>query len=497
MPSNVRILAGFNPLRACPIDARIVSADQTTIPALTVYKGLVCYNTTTDQLFIYTGEDQTNVAANWMRLVATTAAGDLERIEVSQLTFNGSGEAATVNVHGAAGTVVNLSIINTDPMGWISSGALGATSGTIRETANDGDYQFSTTLTIPSSVVSVDRTFSILASEAGNPSDNVTSGLIRQQHTQVFASGNLTGQVEAVILGRDLTLTATILTGDPPYSLVLNRSRTDPTDNPIQSATLSPTVSARDSFTFNAIDTFPLPVGDNEYDIHVAETTGAAPDTLVLTYNFVREADVFMALDDPLYATGTWTITVNDEIYTAMRALATAGSPISNSFTLRFGTTDVAIFPEIAATGTVSLSIPAVGTDDFVFTDLRTTPTTVINLGGATITSTPLNAGSSYNDLAIDYSFIAGANMRSYCYSASSGTGISFFFEYVLGEHDSFAGRSVVFVSAILNRSNVYFETPLASFGLATGTVISIRGSVNNSNNASGNNGPIRTLTMP
>ena len=107
----------------------------------------------------------------------------LSSLTVSDLTFGQDGESTTVTVVGGVGTQFNFAISNPIPSGWITTGALGAVSGTIP----DGG-EFITTLQIPFAVGSVNRTFTLTATNSNKTSNVVSSGLIRQQVTEQISA---------------------------------------------------------------------------------------------------------------------------------------------------------------------------------------------------------------------------------------------------------------------------------------------------------------------
>lgn len=211
--------------------------------------------------------------------IVGAAVGDIESVTVSSLNFTNDLSTATVTVRGAVGTAFDFEIVSPDPAGWITVGALGAASGTI-STNEGGEHVFTTTLTIPTTGQTVDRTFTIRAVERGNPNDFADSGLIRYQN-DVSTVGNLTVGFTNVIVGTDLTFTAHVTSGDPDFTLQLydtdprTGAANPPTDPaPIQTATLTETgthmfMSIDTSMFDDGVHTYFLRVVDRDNDIVV------------------------------------------------------------------------------------------------------------------------------------------------------------------------------------------------------------------------------------
>ena len=152
-----------------------------TIPADGTFETTVSVGTT-----LYTDVDldfnvvATNTADNTntvsVALSHTYAQPRLTSVTLSNLVFGQDGETADVTVTGGVGAQFAFSIVSVDPAGWITSAALGATSGTI-----PSDGTFETTITIPFASSTVNRIFNLRATNSNLSTNIVTSGLIRQQ----------------------------------------------------------------------------------------------------------------------------------------------------------------------------------------------------------------------------------------------------------------------------------------------------------------------------
>lgn len=190
--------------------------------------------------------------------------GRLQSIVLSNLQFQGNTIVENFTVTGAPGTQFNLAVVNTNPAGWLTSGALSATSGTI-----PADGTFEGMLTIPEATMTVDRTAEITATDANDPLNVVRTGLFRQQHTEAGTRGNLTLAANSSIVGTVATFSASVSSGDFPVTVELFDS--DPrTGSPtaLQTATLN----AAGVHTFTSIDTSAFLSGDFDYFIRASET---------------------------------------------------------------------------------------------------------------------------------------------------------------------------------------------------------------------------------
>ena len=312
--ASIPTLDGFNPLRGVPLDARTITTDRTSIAAGQVFQGMIVYDSSEDEgerLYVYNGTTGTNVATSWeliegsggggaeisaengdgtvlsteiSRIVAgnninfTETTEDqiiinydedvtLNSITLTNLMFDGDREVANFVVTGDAGTAFNLAVVNTTPMGWLTSGALSATAGTI-----PADGTFEGTITIPLATEDVDRTAAITATAVSDASEVVSTGLFRQQHTAPVTNGNLTASSNSLVVGTMVTFSVNITAGDPDFDVELfdvdPRVMTGATS--LQHAELT----ALGTHTFTAINTAVLDVGDHNYFIRVRDDDG-------------------------------------------------------------------------------------------------------------------------------------------------------------------------------------------------------------------------------
>ena len=185
-------------------------------------------------------------------------------------TFNQFGEVVNWTISGDSGTNVNISIINDNPTGWIQSGALNPSSGTIGSNGT-----LTGTVTIPSVHETVNRTFALRAISTSNPDDVVSSSTIRQMHTEGQGSGgdgDLRAGFNSVITDANITFSVNITAGDAPYSVTLATSGENPP--PLSSVVETMTIANNGIVTFTAIDAGTLLPGEHTYFAHISETGG-------------------------------------------------------------------------------------------------------------------------------------------------------------------------------------------------------------------------------
>ena len=207
----------------------------------------------------------------------------------SSLIVNGSGGTLNLNVRGVVGTQFSLALATVTPAGWITSGALGATSGVI---PNDGEFE--TTITIPSTTNTVNRTAAITATNSNDSTDTVTTGLFRQQHTMPVADNDLVANVGVVTTSTDVTFSGTITGGDD-FPVTVELFDTDPgTGSP--TALQTGTLNALGTHTFTAIDTTGFADGDHDYWIRFTDTAGA-PDVVTIMETITIAAESGMGID--------------------------------------------------------------------------------------------------------------------------------------------------------------------------------------------------------
>ncbi len=210
-------------------------------------------------------------------LPGAAATGSLSSISLDNLLFTTTGGNSTITISGEAGTQFNLALVSVDPVGWITSGSLAATAGFIPH----NNLPFTTTITIPPELDTVNRTFAVTAT---SPTNTVTSGLIRQQHTQANSAGNLTIDLSSVTVEATITFSTNVSTGEPPFTAELFDA--DPAvGSPVALQTI--TAANLGEITFVGVDTSGFMPGDFRYYVRVTDTdTVGANDVVILSEVF-------------------------------------------------------------------------------------------------------------------------------------------------------------------------------------------------------------------
>ena len=200
-------------------------------------------------------------------VISQTGAAFITSVVVDNITFNRFGATEDVTITGSPNLAFTLDLVTVTPTGWITSGALAAQSGTLNASG-----VFTTTITIPTdSDDTFTRTFAIRATGTGSDSSaTATSVLITQSHTQTTAAGDLSISADYTYSSPNLTFNAEVLTGDPPFTLVLNQHPTDATISPIQTLSLSATGMT----TFTTLNVASIPDGGVNYYIHASDADG-------------------------------------------------------------------------------------------------------------------------------------------------------------------------------------------------------------------------------
>ena len=208
----------------------------------------------------------------------------LTSLTLSTLSFNSFGSNETVTVSGTPGTMFSFSIADTNPIGWITAGAL-SVSGT--QTIPAGGV-YTATLTIPPTTMTVNRSARLVAANIANISNTVNSGLFSQIHTAPATAGNLVIAAQIVVVDTTATPSVNVSAGDFPVTVEL--FNVDPavgTPTAIETATLT----AVGTHTFTAIDTDTLTPGDQTYYVRVLEQAPGT-DVVVEIETFTVEAPV-------------------------------------------------------------------------------------------------------------------------------------------------------------------------------------------------------------
>ena len=193
-------------------------------------------------------------------------------VSLSTLSFGNTMEVETVNVTGVGGEGYSLELIDVTPAGWITSGALSATTGVVGMDGTDSTV----TITLPvDDDDTYTRSFRLRARANDDANIFAESSLIVQSHTQTTAAGNLSANTNLVFGSGVINISANILTGDQPFTLVLNQNATDATDNPIETLNVNAlgthnfaALSATD-FT-SAVHNFYIHISDNDSDVVIA-----------------------------------------------------------------------------------------------------------------------------------------------------------------------------------------------------------------------------------
>ena len=173
-------------------------------------------------------------------IVRQTAEASIDSVTLGNITFGNQNIVEDVTVTGTPHLPFTFAIENTSPMGWITSGALGASSGTLNENG-----MFTTTISIPNDVDDTfTRTFQIRATGTGVfNSATAISAVITQAHTQTTPSGDLNADATFVYSHPDIDVNVNVTTGDAPFSIVLNENPTDATAAGLFVGTLNSTGS--------------------------------------------------------------------------------------------------------------------------------------------------------------------------------------------------------------------------------------------------------------
>ena len=201
-------------------------------------------------------------------------------ISLSAVSFGNNSVVETINVAGIAGEGYSLELFDVTPAGWITSGALSATTGLIGADGTDS----SNTISIPSAQDdTVNRSFRLRARATDDNTLFAESSVIVQVHTQSSQAGNLIADAGALVVGNDINFTVTVSQGDAPFTAVVNQNATDATDNPLRTITFSD-VNMIQAFTALAASDFTGPTAN--FYVHISDNDGdvvVEMETLTLT----------------------------------------------------------------------------------------------------------------------------------------------------------------------------------------------------------------------
>ena len=197
-----------------------------------------------------------------------TNSQTITSVTLEQVDFTNEGDVETIIVTGVVGTDYNLEIVQSTPVGWITSGAFSGVSGSIPADGTDESH----TITIPTHPDdSVSRSFRIRARDANNNAVFADSVLISQVHAQSTAAGNLVAEAGGILAIPNIDFSVTVSAGDPPFTAVLNQSAEDATVDPIQTLTFSD-LNTPQSFTTLASTDYPNQL--NSFYIHISDNDG-------------------------------------------------------------------------------------------------------------------------------------------------------------------------------------------------------------------------------
>ena len=364
-------------------------------------------------------------------------------ISISNLTFTGVSEVATISINGVVGTSFSLSVVSTTPTGWLTAGSLGATSGVIPAAG-----VFETTLSIPEAQLTGTRTAAIRAINSSDTTNIVTTGLFTQSHTAPAGDGDLTASSGFVIIGTTLTFSTTVTAGDPNFTIELFDS--DPEEG-TPTALQTETLTALGIHTFTDIDTSEFEDGDHNYWIKVSDADG----------------DVLVEME---------TITITTSIYDDFRLESYAGKTFSSFATILSRVPIEGKNPEdiVVSYNSVDMNFRLLsnqnlstiwdispGFDDspsaaYTITDTGVSPNVVIESGQMTLSSEHVNVSSDAFYIGVPYlSFTSGSGGQYRARTgSSSNTDSSFAAAHQLATNDTFTSGVIEFTTVSSNGSN-------------------------------------------
>ena len=201
-----------------------------------------------------------------------TASQLLTGIMLANLSFGNTMEVETITVTGIAGEGYSLELFDVTPAGWITSGALSATTGVIGADGTDGSH----TITLPvDDDDTYTRSFRLRARAADDASVFVESSLIVQSHTQTQESGNLSVNTNLVFASGGIDISVTALTGDAPFTATLLRDSALTVPNTIEVLEFSDLNTPQQFATLQASD---YSAEEHTFYVHVRDTDS---DTII------------------------------------------------------------------------------------------------------------------------------------------------------------------------------------------------------------------------
>ena len=167
---------------------------------------------------------QSGTSAVTSEVVTQTAVASITSVTLDNVTFTNTAAVEDVRVVGSPNLPITFALEEVTPAGWITVGALGASSGTLNTNG-----MFNTTIAIPTDADDTyTRSFRIRATGSGiYASATAISPVVTQSHTQVSPEGDLTADGTFVYSHPNIDVNVTVATGDAPFNIVLNENPTD------------------------------------------------------------------------------------------------------------------------------------------------------------------------------------------------------------------------------------------------------------------------------
>ena len=380
----------------------------------------------------------------------------LTNIVVDNLEFTGAGETANVVVSGVPGTQFSISVVSTTPTGWLTAGALGATSGTI-----PADGTFETTITIPAATVTTDRTAAIRAINSLDADNVVTTGLFRQTHSISVGDGDLMVSTDSVTVGTVVTFSATITAGDPDFTVELYDA--DPSTG-IPTVIQTATLNALGTHTFTGIDTAAFTAGTYNYWIRVADSD--ADVTIVMDSILVVDetyADFIMDSFDGKIITAAGQRRVQIEGKTATDIIVEYND-VEQSFRVLSN-------EEFTPIWDLSPFFDDSVSSEYTITDTSVSPNVVIESGSFTVSSEHVDVSSDSFHVGVPYftfqtSF--GGRYLANC-ANSANTSSDFVASFQFANNDAFTSGVIEFDNVLNNGAGGASTRTLSASSVSSG----------------------------
>ena len=316
-------------------------------------------------------------------------------ITLSNFVFSEGIETATVTVTGTPGVNVLLSITNTVPAGWLTSGALGATTGVL-----DMDGRFETLITIPTSLTSTHREARVRAVNSAD-STNFVNTLPFRQVIDHGVDGDLFVSFVIDVNTFDLMPNATITGGDAPFTLELfdaDPTMGTPTAIETITRTESASITSPVNVSFNTITVMP---GAHTYYLRVSDSgTGddnnvvIEPETVVIAdpqTNFIDDVTAF----DRIFIFVLRDTSGLDKSLLRLTLTSSAESNTFNPNTPDDQISDVVIF---FVGQTNELGVPSGTTEEIDYEVTRTDTSAVVESGTLNFRNALLSTQQDFDD---------------------------------------------------------------------------------------------------